>query len=75
MNDPHRRPDDLVPVPCPACGQAQNSLPGDFSLDAASFGPVICVVCGHEFSREEYVQGRRQRLAEWPPLRDGAGPH
>ena len=71
MNEPHRRPDDLVPVPCPACSQAQNSLPGNFSLDATSFGPVICVVCGHEFSREEYLQGRAQRLAEWPPLREG----
>lgn len=69
-----RPPDDLVPVPCPDCGQAQNSLPGDFSLESRHFGPVTCVVCGHAFSREEYLMGRERRLAAWPPLRTEGAP-
>lgn len=64
-------PADTVPVPCPRCGQAQNGLPGEFSLQAPAFGPVTCVVCGHAFSRQEYLDGRERRLGEWPPLRSG----
>ncbi len=48
---------DLYPVACPRCGEAQNSLPGAFDPDRNPFGPVSCMVCGHEFSREEYLAG------------------
>lgn len=48
---------NLRPVPCPRCGQAQNTMPGGFDPEREPFGPVRCMVCGHEFSPEEYRRG------------------
>ena len=45
----------LGPVPCPECGERQNASPGVFDPDKEPFGPLICMACGHEFTREEYV--------------------
>ena len=45
----------LLPVSCPVCGENQNSIPGEFNPDDEPFGPVTCVVCDHQFSREEYL--------------------
>ena len=52
------------PVPCPMCGEAQNVIPGGFMPEAESFGPVTCMVCGHEFTKDEYMTGLKARLAE-----------
>ncbi|MEQ8505559.1 MAG: hypothetical protein RIB80_09540 [Rhodospirillales bacterium] len=48
---------DLYPVSCPNCGEAQNVLPGGFDPDRVPFGPVTCMVCGRDFSREDYLAG------------------
>ena len=56
---------DLCPVACPVCDESQNTLPGDFDPEAEPFGPVHCMVCGHAFSKSEYLGGldkRRRRL-------------
>ena len=53
-----------LPVPCPNCGEAQNVTPGDFDPQAEPFGPLTCMVCGHEFTRDEYMTGMKARLAE-----------
>ena len=58
-----------LPVPCPQCGEAQNVIPGGFTPEAEPFGPVTCMGCGHEFTRDEYMTGLKARLAE----RDGRG--
>ena len=53
-----------LPVPCPNCGEAQNVIPGNFDPEAEPFGPVTCMVCGHDFSKDEYMTGREARQAE-----------
>lgn len=53
----------LYPVFCPRCDEAQNTLPGKFDPDREPFGPVGCMVCGHEFSREEYLAGLANETA------------
>jgi len=62
MSDPMTA--DLVPVPCPRCGEAQNTTPGHFDPEAEPFGPVACMVCGRDFTRDEYLAGLAARLAE-----------
>ena len=57
-------PITIVPVTCPNCGEAQNVTPGNFDPEAEPFGPVTCMVCRWEFSREEYLAGLKKRLAE-----------
>ncbi len=54
----------ITPVPCPQCGEAQNVISGGFSPEAEPFGPVTCMVCGHEFTRDEYMTGQKARRAE-----------
>jgi hypothetical protein len=53
-----------LPVPCPNCAEARNVTPGGFEPAAEPFGPVTCMVCGHEFTREEYLAGHEARLKE-----------
>ncbi len=53
-----------LPVPCPQCGEAQNVIPGGFTPGAEPFGPVTCMVCGHEFTKDEYWAGLKARQAE-----------
>jgi len=60
---------DLLPVACPQCGECQNTMDGGLDADGLPAGPVACMVCGHEFSRDEYLQGlaaRRQAFAGLP---------
>jgi hypothetical protein len=59
---------EIVPVPCPVCGQRQNRAPGPFDPDREPFGPVFCMACGHAFTRDEYHAGWRQALRD--SLRD-----
>ncbi|NQU61911.1 MAG: hypothetical protein HQ512_12330 [Rhodospirillales bacterium] len=54
----------IIPVPCPNCGEAQNMNPGGFDPEADPFGPVTCMVCGHKFSKDEYMTGLKTRLSE-----------
>ncbi|OHC80066.1 MAG: hypothetical protein A3B62_05380 [Rhodospirillales bacterium RIFCSPLOWO2_01_FULL_65_14] len=54
---------EIMPVPCPHCGEAQNVTPGGFDPEAEPFGPVTCMVCGRKFSQDEYLAGLKERLA------------
>ena len=56
-----------LPVPCPNCGEAQNVMSGNFDPEAEPFGPVTCMVCGHEFTKDEYMAGLKARLADGKP--------
>ena len=56
--------DELCPVPCPVCHESQNALPGHFNPNTEPFGPVHCMVCGHAFSRAEYLAGLAERRKE-----------
>ena len=53
---------EIVPVMCPACGESQNILPGDFNPDKEPFGPVSCMVCQRPFTQPEYLSGLDQNL-------------
>ena len=52
---------EIYPVACPICGESQNTLPGGFEPYSASFGPVNCMVCNHQFSKPEYLAGLEAR--------------
>ena len=54
----------IVPVPCPVCEEKQNVTPGDFDPDREPFGPVQCMVCGHEFTPGEYKSALHQALRD-----------
>ena len=54
----------LVPVPCPVCAEKQNHTPGDFDPDHEPFGPVGCMVCGHQFTRGEYLSAPQEAVRE-----------
>lgn len=52
---------DILPVQCPRCGEAQNTMQGStdpFALDAE----IGCMVCGYSFGPGEYREllGKRQ---------------
>ena len=51
----------LYPIACPICGESQNTLPGNFDPTEEPFGPVHCMVCGHAFSRTDYLSGRNKK--------------
>lgn len=54
----------ILPVPCPKCGERQNTLRGGFDPDREPFGRVSCMVCGHAFTAEEYRAGLALARAE-----------
>lgn len=54
--------DAILPVPCPHCGEAQNVTPAGFTPEAEPFGPVTCMVCGRQFTKDEYLAGLEERL-------------
>lgn len=58
---------DLYPVSCPRCGEAQNSMPGGFDPERDPFGPVTCMVCGRDFTRDEYLAGLARVTARRHP--------
>lgn len=45
------------PSRCPRCDERQNTMPGGFDPDAKPFGRVVCMGCGHAFTRDEYLAG------------------
>lgn len=63
---PPNQPRNLVPVTCPVCGESQNTMTGGFDADGLPAGQVTCMVCQHQFGREEYLRSleiRRQEFA------------
>ena len=57
-------PRELAPIACPVCAERQNVTPGGFDPERVPFGPVTCMVCRHAFTRDEYLQGLEESLAE-----------
>ena len=55
----------LVPITCPRCGESQNKSAGGFDPLQEPFGPIACMVCGHDFSREEYLAGLRAKMPDF----------
>ena len=60
--------DNLLPVACPDCGECQNTMDGGFNADGLPAGAVNCMVCGHKFSRQEYLQGLETRRRSFAQL-------
>lgn len=46
-------------------------MPGGFDPAAEPFGPVLCMVCGHEFTREEYLAALEQSRRNAPDRLSG----
>lgn len=62
---------DILPVRCPRCGEAQNTLEG--SLDPLSDqAHVGCMVCGYTFTSSEYRRLLGERQQEFASLRINA---
>ena len=61
--------EQIYPVVCPICGEAQNTLPGGFTPHAEPFGPVTCMVCDHQFSKPEYLTGLAARARAFAALK------
>ncbi len=61
---------DILPVKCPQCGEAQNTVDGILraSLDTASVG---CMVCGYQFTPDEYRRLLAERQREFASLQLG----
>ena len=58
---------DILPVRCPRCGEAQNTLDG--ALDPRAPGAEIgCMVCGHTFDAAEYGRLLDERRREFSDL-------
>tara|TARA_R110000796_G_scaffold18284_4_gene55418 strand:+ start:650 stop:865 length:216 start_codon:yes stop_codon:yes gene_type:complete len=58
---------ELYPVSCPHCGEAQNVMPGGFDPDRVPFGPVTCMACGNNFTRDDYLSGLAQATTRRKP--------
>ncbi|MDP4796640.1 MAG: phage terminase large subunit family protein [Rhodospirillales bacterium] len=61
---------DILPVRCPACGEAQNTLEGAAD-PLAEKAQVSCMVCGYVFGAAEYRQLLAQRQQEFALLQLG----
>ncbi len=61
---------DILPVRCPACGEAQNTLEGA-SDPLAEQAHVGCMVCGYVFDAAEYRQLLAERQQEFALLQLG----
>ena len=58
---------DILPVRCPGCGEAQNTLKG--ALDPLSQGAQVgCMVCGYVLGSAEYRQLLAERQQEFASL-------
>lgn len=61
---------DILPVKCPGCGEAQNTLDG--AVDPLSpMARVGCMVCGHVFGPAEYRALLAERHREFEALQIG----
>lgn len=61
---------DILPVKCPSCGEAQNTLDG--AADPLAEGAHVgCMVCGYVFGAEEYRQLLAERQHEFRSLQIG----
>lgn len=61
---------DILPVRCPECGEAQNTLEGANDPLAAQ-AHVGCMVCGYVFEATEYRQLLTERQHEFASLQIG----
>lgn len=61
---------DILPVQCPQCGEAQNTVNGILTdtFDAANVG---CMVCGYQFDQSEYRRLLADRQREFASLQLG----
>jgi len=61
---------DILPVQCPQCGEAQNTVDGILSdnLDTSNVG---CMVCGYQFESNEYRRLLADRQLEFASLQLG----
>ena len=48
---------EILPVSCPRCREKQNQLSAGFDLNRQPFAGARCMVCGHDFSENEYRLG------------------
>lgn len=69
--DPSLMSLDVVPVRCPRCGEAQNTLDGATDPGAAA-ARVGCMVCGYTFEPLEYRRLLDARLLELQRLAIGS---
>ena len=46
---------------------AGNAMPGGFDPDRVPFGPVTCMVCGHDFTRDDYLDALSRAAARRRP--------
>lgn len=61
---------DILPVKCPQCGEAQNTLDG--AADPLSPGARVgCMVCNYVFGADEYRRLLAERQKEFAALRIG----
>ena len=61
---------DILPVKCPGCGEAQNTLEG--AVDPLSpMARVGCMVCGYVFGADEYRTLLAERQREFKSLQLG----
>ena len=68
MTDISELSNNVLPVPCPVCGEHQNSLIGGFNNDGLPAGEVHCMVCRHVFKPDEYERGLKNRRQEFSIL-------
>ena len=61
-------PKNLLPVPCPRCGESQNTIVGGLNADGLPTGEVSCMVCQNIFERSEYLKGLQNRHQEFECL-------
>jgi len=61
---------DILPVKCPQCGEAQNTLDGAQNPLSPS-ASVGCMVCGYVFGTDEYRRLLAERLREFEGLQIG----
>lgn len=61
---------DILPVKCPQCGEAQNTLDG--AQDPLSSGASVgCMVCNYVFGAEEYRRLLAERQREFEGVQIG----
>ncbi len=61
---------DILPVKCPQCGEAQNTLDGGAD-PLASGAQVGCMVCNYVFGEDEYRRLLAERHREFEGLKIG----
>lgn len=63
---------EIVPVRCPQCGEAQNTMNGGID-PLAPDAKIGCMVCGYAFAPPEYRRLLAERHQEFATVRAAAG--